>query len=270
MQSRKNTARAVFFLSENRRNAIRAAVDIYSRARYNISMELLLENPELKVEAAVIDDVVRFEHARVIAHDEHAAIVKAGETYKCVFDDIDRAREYIARFGIRGKACLLNMPADAPAILGLDAAACKTFAYLAPMPPLPDGSVAIKRLAPSLAETVREAYVKHGAAGYTVEQVAALMRDKGIFGAIVGGKLAGFVGRHADGNIGMLEVFEPFRRRGLGRALAEFMIAYVMTFGRTPICDVFTDNAASLSMQDKLGMTAARGLTFWGALGEGE
>ncbi len=138
------------------------------------------------------------------------------------------------------------------------------------MPPLPDGSVAIKRLAPSLAETVREAYVKHGAAGYTVEQVAALMRDKGIFGAIVGGKLAGFVGRHADGNIGMLEVFEPFRRRGLGRALAEFMIAYVMTFGRTPICDVFTDNAASLSMQDKLGMTAARGLTFWGALGEGE
>ena len=76
----------MFFLSENRRNAIRAAVDIYSRARYNISMELLLENPELKVEAAVIDDVVRFEHARVIAHDEHAAIVKAGETYKCVLD----------------------------------------------------------------------------------------------------------------------------------------------------------------------------------------
>lgn len=230
-------------------------------------MKLLLENSELKVEATVINDVVRFEGAGVIVHDARAAIVKAGETYKCVFDGADTAKEYFERFNIAGKVCLLNMPLNAPEIFGMDTAACKTFAYLAPMPPLPDGAVDIKRLAPSLAETVREAYAKHGAAGYTTEQVAALMRDKGIFGAIADGKLAGFVGRHTDGNMGMLEVFEPFRRRGIGIALAEFMIAYVMTFGRTPICDVFTDNAASLAMQTKLGMTAAHGYTFWGKLG---
>lgn len=225
-----------------------------------------MERPELKVESAVINDVVRFENASVIVHDARAAIVKAGATHKCVFDCVDTAREYIERFGIKGKVCLLDMPIDAPRLFGMQAAACKTFAYLASMPPLPDGTVTVKRLAPSLAQTVRDAYVKHGAAGYTVEQVAALMRDKGVFGAIVGGKLAGFVGRHDDGNMGMLEVFEPFRRRGIGIALAQFMIAYVMTFGRTPICDVFTDNAASLAMQTKLGMTAAHGYTFWGEI----
>ena len=229
-------------------------------------MELLLENRALKVEAAVINDVVSFEGATLIVHDERAAIAKSGEVHKCVFSDISHAAEYFKKYGISGKVCLLNAPLNAPEVFGFEAEACKTFAYLSPMPPLPDKSVTIKRLAPSLAETVRSEYAKSGAAGYTTEQVAELMRTKGVFGAIVDGKLAGFIGRHSDGNMGMLEVYENFRRRGLGMTLTRFMMAYIMTFGRTPVCDVFIKNAPSIALQHKLGMTEANGYTFWGTL----
>ena len=154
--------------------------------------------------------------------------------------------------------CMLGAPE------GLAPDPCFTYAYLEPMPPLstlPSG-VEIKRHSPSLAETVLNAYHNPGG-GYTVERIAAIMRDKGVFGAIANGKLAGFIGRHRDGSMGMLEVFEPYRRRGIAIALEKFLITYVMTFGRTPFCDVYCDNPASIALQGKLGLRKGCGYTYW-------
>ena len=39
------------------------------------------------------------------------------------------------------------------------------------------------------------------------------------FGAFVDGQLAGFVGEHSEGSMGMLEIFPAYRRRGLGYSL---------------------------------------------------
>lgn len=228
-------------------------------------MKKLLERADLAVEAAVINDVIKFENATELLHDEHAAIVRVNDVKKCVFEDIDVAKDYIKKHGIAGRVCLLNMPLDAPTVFGLSSEPCRTFAYLRPLPPQPSGKTVIKRLAPSLAETVRAVYVKKPT-GYTVEQIAELMRTKGVFGALENGKLAGFVGRHYDGNMGMLEVLDGFRGRGIGTELSKFIIGYVMTFGRTPICDVYISNAASLYMQKKLGSTCSKNYTVWGKL----
>ena len=40
-----------------------------------------------------------------------------------------------------------------------------------------------------------------------------------IIGAYVDGQLAGYVGFHSEGSMGMLHVFEEYRRHGLGEAL---------------------------------------------------
>ena len=61
----------------------------------------------------------------------------------------------------------------------------------------------------------------------------------------------------------MLTVLDGFRRRGFGEALECAMITLVMLEGRVPICDVYEDNAPSVALQKKLGMTEARGYTFW-------
>lgn len=221
----------------------------------------LLKKPKFGVEAAVINDAVEFEGAEVLVSDERAAIVKMGDLYKCVFADVGDYARTAAEYGIDGEVCLLGAPLSAPSDVGFSADACKSYAYFHAMPPPCDRAVTIKRLAPTLAETVHAAYSNPGNAD--VAHIAELMRKRGVFGAIADGKLAGFIGRHDDGSMGMLEVYEPFRGRGIGIALERFMINYVMSFGRIPVCDVFCRNAASVALQYKLGMTAAEGYTFW-------
>ena len=232
----------------------------------------LLDNSTYAVERAVLNDVIKFENGRMVVHDDKCAVVRVGNWHKCVFADITDFNGYADKYGLYGNVCFLGASETADKALGFESSPCVTFAYLGAMPPqteLPRG-VEIKRLAPSLAQTVVDAYHNPGG-GYTVEHMAKVMREKGVFGAIADGKLAGFIGRHGDGSMGMLEVFDGFRKRGIGGALERFLINFVMTFGRTPFCDVYTDNAASMQMQKAVGLTPGCGYTFWTEIaGEGK
>lgn len=221
----------------------------------------ILERHDRRVEAAVLFDALS-EGGEFLLHDERAAIVRIGDWTKCVTGSADDIAKYKAKGLLDGNVCYVGAPLEAQSLFEVYDAPCKTFAYLNKMPPEFDGAVTVKRLAPSLAETVRGAYCGDDGI-YTVDEMAELMRGKGVFGAIVDGKLAGFIGRHDDGSMGMLEVFEPFRRRGIAAALEKFLIGYIMTFLRVPHCDVYTDNPASLALQEKLGLTASSGYTFW-------
>ncbi|MBD5132467.1 MAG: GNAT family N-acetyltransferase [Clostridiales bacterium] len=227
----------------------------------------ILDDIDYRVEREVLLDAVNFQGGKLIVHDENAAIVDMGDWYKCAFRTASAFAAHKASLRKGNEACVMGANSLDPAEFGigsLETPPCKSFAYLGAMPPeldLPRG-VVIKRLAPSLAETVAKAY-NHNPVGYSPERMAEIMRTMGVFGAIADGKLAGFIGRHKEGSMGMLEVFEAFRRKGIASALEKFMIGYVMTFGRTPFCDVFADNAASLALQDKLGMTASNFYTFW-------
>ena len=236
-------------------------IDFFCHAVYNGCMKLF-SDPKYTVERAVLCDAVEFERGEVVADTHRIAAVKVQGTYKCVLADIDEFYALADEYGLYGHVCLLGAPEDTPARLGFDSMPCKTFAYKQAMPPMvsaPKG-VVIKRLAPTLAETVFSKYNKY----YTVDELAELMRVKGVFGAISDGALAGFIGMHADGNIGIFVVDERFRRRGIGSALERFMINYIKTFGRVPTLDVFADNEPSIKMQQSLGMTEASGFTFWG------
>lgn len=218
----------------------------------------LFESGKFAVERAAMEDGLKFENAKVVIDEPNAAVIDMGRWSKCVFADARDYSCFTQKYGISGDVCLIGAPE------GLADDPCYTYAYLNPMPPAPVAvnGMEIKRLAPSLAEVVLAAYHNPGG-GYTVERMAGIMRDKGVFGAIVGGKLAGFIGRHGDGNMGMLEVFEPFRRRGIAAELEKFLITYVMTFGRVPICDVYADNPASMALQNKLGLIKGVGCTYW-------
>ncbi len=224
----------------------------------------LLEDERYRVERAKLEDEIAHEGARMLVHDENAAAVGVGKRKVCVFRDVCDFYGYADKYGLYGDLCFLGAPENTPALLGFDAPSCKTFAYFRAMPPsveLPKG-VTIKRLAPSLAGTVAAAYTNRSG-GYYEARMQNVMRGHGVFGAISDGKLAGFIGRHDDGSMGMLEVFEPFRRKGIGGALVRFLINYIMTFGRIPVCDVYEDNMSGILLQNKLGLTPSQGHAFW-------
>ena len=95
------------------------------------------------------------------------------------------------------------------------------------------------------------------------EYLAWLLERRALFGAFRDGKLVGFIGKHAEGSMGLLEVLPSFRRQGVGESLERFLIAREVERGNLPYCHVFTDNQASLALQQKLGLTLAEGSVIW-------
>lgn len=118
--------------------------------------------------------------------------------------------------------------------------------------PLPvDARRPIRVLDESHLSQVGEEYLPLGYA--TEDELRALLRAGRMLGAFDGERLVGFVGEHACGSLGMLQVLEPFRRRGWGRALMAAKANEQLARGWTPWSETFPDNKASLSLQRSLG-----------------
>ena len=79
-----------------------------------------------------------------------------------------------------------------------------------------------------------------------------------LFAAEYEGRLAGFMGLHADGSMGLLQVFPEYRKLGIGRAIEIFFINFCLDRGWIPYGQVRCDNEQSFSLQEHLGMTFDR------------
>lgn len=84
-----------------------------------------------------------------------------------------------------------------------------------------------------------------------------------LFGAFLDETLAGFAGFHAEGTIGLLEVFPPYRRRGAGRLLQTCLTNLELSRGHIPYGQVFDGNAPSLALQRGLGFQISQGPLYW-------
>lgn len=95
------------------------------------------------------------------------------------------------------------------------------------------------------------------------EELAMVVDRRTLLLGYVGDRLAGFIGEHLEGSMGLLYVFPEFRRRGLGAALEKRYIARTMDRGFVPFGQVEKNNLESLMLQKKLGMTQSDKLTWW-------
>ena len=110
-------------------------------------------------------------------------------------------------------------------------------------------------------------YLEQVARGYSLfydpDYVADRIQAGVMFGAFVDGNLAGFVGEHSEGSMGMLEVFPAYRRQGLGMALESFQINRLLDQGRVPFDQVIVGNDRSYRLQQKLGMVLSQDTVNW-------
>ena len=95
------------------------------------------------------------------------------------------------------------------------------------------------------------------------EYLSWLLERQALYGAFRAGELVGFIGKHAEGSMGLLEVLPAWRRQGVGESLERFLIARELERGNVPYCQVFLDNQASLALQRKLGLTLSEGTVIW-------
>ena len=137
---------------------------------------------------------------------------------------------------------------------------CRQSAWLAPQPPVvPSFDGELRWLDRSWAVWTEEHY-SHSFGGVSYMEDAI---DRGMLGAFVDGQPAGFIATHIEGSMGMLEVLPEYRRRGIGEALLLAMTASCLERGIYPYGQVWADNAPSLALQRKVGMTLSEELLFW-------
>ncbi|MGE4584318.1 MAG: GNAT family N-acetyltransferase [Sphaerochaeta sp.] len=84
-----------------------------------------------------------------------------------------------------------------------------------------------------------------------------------MIGLFVQDRLAGFIGRHQEGAMGMLEVLPSYRRQGFGRILEGAYINLLLKQGRIPYCHVVETNHASLRLQQSLGLVFSDQKIHW-------
>ena len=100
------------------------------------------------------------------------------------------------------------------------------------------------------------------------ENIEALYRQGKLFSArkAAGGEkgaFVGFIGIHPEGSMGMLHVFERYRRRGYAEEIEKFLINHYIARGEIPYGHVMMGNEASLALQEKLGMETAKQFVYW-------
>lgn len=132
-------------------------------------------------------------------------------------------------------------------------------AYLGTSPvPIPDSPFPVSPLTPAHLEQVAAIHKGEDKA-YLLDRL-----ETGVMlGAFDGDTLAGFIGVHGEGSMGLLQVRPDYRRRGVGKLLEAHQINRSLALGQTPYGSVLTDNAPSLALQRSLGMTLSANTFHW-------
>ncbi len=136
---------------------------------------------------------------------------------------------------------------------------CTQWSYWHTEPPaLPDCD--IRPLESCHAETAASHY---GLLGDSKQYIARRIAAGRMWGVFEDGTLAGFIGTHSEGSMGMLEIFPEYRRKGYGLLLESFLIAWHLERGMTPYAHVVDGNVPSLRLQQKLGMEVGSLPAIW-------
>lgn len=123
---------------------------------------------------------------------------------------------------------------------------------------LPNAPFEVRPLGLSHLDAVRAHYEK-----LETDYLVRRLTNEQLFGAFAGETLAGFAGFHAEGTIGLLEVFPPFRRKGAAALLQTYLTNLELNRGHIPYGQVFDGNAPSLALQRKLGFQLSKEPLYW-------
>lgn len=126
-------------------------------------------------------------------------------------------------------------------------------------PKISSSNITIAPLSPDMAERITALYSHNIGIDYIRERLSA----REMFGAFNKGELAGFIGLHKEGSMGMLEIDPSFRRKGIGLQLVSYLCAYQLSRGRIPFSQFVRENNASRQLHERLGFSISDSPVFW-------
>lgn len=137
---------------------------------------------------------------------------------------------------------------------------CYQAAYLHKEPlPVPESTAVIRELDESYLPFVWEHYSHADDKEYLRER----LKSGWMFGAFVEDTPAGFIGTHAEGSMGLLEVLPQYRRQGIAAALETFLANHFLAAGYVPFAQIITGNMESLKLHQKLNFSISKQTVYW-------
>lgn len=232
-------------------------MDMLQQALYYLEREPLLHIDML--------EAIRRKKANILAASEKGALLyhTCSEVYMMSAKDPDTARDMLIKIH---KAILFvahqpfMIPLAEQALRLKRSLVCVQAAYLKQEPVAMEyEDVQIQRLDESHLKFIQDWYSHELDESYLLERLNAGV----LYGAYVQGGLAGFIGEHAEGSIGMLEILPQYRRRGLGEKLEAYKTNEHVKAGFVPFGQIVTGNTPSLELQKKLGYTISEDTIAW-------
>lgn len=137
---------------------------------------------------------------------------------------------------------------------------CYQAAYLHKKPlPVPESTAVIRELDESYLPFVWEHYSHADDKEYLRER----LKSGWMFGAFVEDTPVGFIGTHAEGSMGLLEVLPEYRRQGIAAALETFLANRFLAAGYVPFAQIITGNMESLKLHQKLNFSISEQTVCW-------
>lgn len=216
-------------------------------------------------------EAIRRGQARILGGDENGVLIyeKASRSYMISASDPDMGERLLSLIPRESQElCFaVHQPFLRESIARrfgkIRVSECRQAVYTRKRPPegkLPDNAV-ILPIGEEWLEQVYRVYHDHHTREYLLERI----RSGALFGIFSkdSRKLWAFGGFHAEGSMGMLYVWEEYRRQGLGQALEAYLIRLLLEKRYTPFCQIFIENESSAALQKKLGLKLAPGRLFW-------
>lgn len=136
---------------------------------------------------------------------------------------------------------------------------CTQAAYLGKEPlPMPEG-IQVRQLGEESFQVILDNYQAFTDPDY----IHGRIRDGVMHGAVENGQVMGFIGMHAEGSVGLLQVLPAYQRRGVATALMACMTNWFLERGWTPFSQIFEGNTASTELHKKVGWTLCPQDMFW-------
>lgn len=100
---------------------------------------------------------------------------------------------------------------------------------------------------------------------HTIEKnyIYGRLKNNEMIGAFYNNALVGFIGLHEEGSMGMLEIKEAYRNKGIASLLISELIKFQIDRGRIPFSQFELDNISSRNLHMKMGFKISEGLIYW-------
>jgi ribosomal protein S18 acetylase RimI-like enzyme len=123
----------------------------------------------------------------------------------------------------------------------------------------PENSISIKQLDVTYLHFIMKHYSRINDKEYLLERL-----NSGVmYGAFIENNLTGFIGMHAEGSAGMLEVLPEYRRQGVALSLETYITNQTLSKKFTPFGQIAAGNRASLELQKKLNFSVSAKTLCW-------